>query len=120
MSHKEISDVQWNTIAPYLPKPAKTGRPRCDPIPEFDIFYDQYRLQHHGRIADVETFVVLNGQIQFDGIWDEDKTYSYFIASHGDKNRNWYNDVSIYANTWNHALDIYDNNSGLTKYIRYF
>ena len=30
------------------------------------------------------------------------------------------NGVSIYANTWNHALDIYDNNSGLTKYIRYF
>ena len=23
-----MSDVQWNTIAPQLPKPAKTGRPR--------------------------------------------------------------------------------------------
>ena len=28
MIHKEMSDVQWNTIAPQLPKPAKTGRPR--------------------------------------------------------------------------------------------
>ncbi len=23
-----MSDIQWNTIAPQLPKPAKTGRPR--------------------------------------------------------------------------------------------
>ena len=28
MIHKEMSDVQWNTIAPQLPKPAKTRRPR--------------------------------------------------------------------------------------------
>ncbi len=28
MIHKEISDAQWSTIAPQLPKPAKTGRPR--------------------------------------------------------------------------------------------
>ena len=25
-----MSETQWNTIASYLPKPAKTGRPRCD------------------------------------------------------------------------------------------
>lgn len=25
-----MSNVQWNTIAPQLPKPAKTGRPRND------------------------------------------------------------------------------------------
>ncbi len=30
MIHKEISDAQWSTIAPQLPKPAKTGRPRRD------------------------------------------------------------------------------------------
>ena len=30
MIHKEISDAQWNTIVKYLPKPAKTGRPRCE------------------------------------------------------------------------------------------
>ncbi len=30
MIHKEISDAQWNAIAPQLPKPAKAGRPRCD------------------------------------------------------------------------------------------
>ena len=30
MIHKEMSDVQWHTIAPQLPKPAKTGRPRND------------------------------------------------------------------------------------------
>lgn len=28
MIHKEMSDIQWNTIAPQLPKPAKTGRLR--------------------------------------------------------------------------------------------
>ncbi len=25
-----MSDSQWNTIVKHLPKPAKTGRPRCD------------------------------------------------------------------------------------------
>ncbi len=89
-----------------------------DPNPTLDAIYDQYRLQHFGRIADVETFVVLDGQIQFDGIWDQGNGYG--ISAHGDKTRTWSNGVTIYANTWNHALDIYDNNSGLTKYIRYF
>ena len=30
MIHKEITDKQWSTIKPYLPKSAKTGRPRSD------------------------------------------------------------------------------------------
>ena len=30
MIHKEMTDSQWNTIVKHLPKPAKTGRPRCD------------------------------------------------------------------------------------------
>ena len=30
MIHQELTNKQWSTIAPYLPKPAKTGRPRCD------------------------------------------------------------------------------------------
>jgi transposase len=30
MIHKEITDKQWKSIIPYLPKPARTGRPRCD------------------------------------------------------------------------------------------
>ena len=25
-----MTDSQWNTIVKHLPKPAKTGRPRCD------------------------------------------------------------------------------------------
>ena len=30
MIHKEITDKQWKSIEKYLPKPARTGRPRCD------------------------------------------------------------------------------------------
>ena len=30
MIHKEMTDSQWNTIVKHLPKPAKTGRPRCN------------------------------------------------------------------------------------------
>ena len=30
MIHKEITDKQWKSIIPHLPKPAKTGRPRAD------------------------------------------------------------------------------------------
>ncbi len=27
---KKLTDSQWNTIQPHLPKPSKTGRPRSD------------------------------------------------------------------------------------------
>ena len=30
MKFTEITNSQWNTIQPHLPKPAKTGRPRTD------------------------------------------------------------------------------------------
>jgi len=30
MQFTELSDKQWNMISKHLPKPAKTGRPRCD------------------------------------------------------------------------------------------
>lgn len=30
MRFTELTDSQWNTIQTHLPKPARTGRPRCD------------------------------------------------------------------------------------------
>lgn len=30
MRFTELTDSQWNTIKPHLPKPARTGRPRRD------------------------------------------------------------------------------------------
>ncbi len=30
MKFQELADSQWNAAVPYLPKPAKTGRPRAD------------------------------------------------------------------------------------------
>jgi len=30
MQFQELSDKQWNMIKSYLPKPARTGRPRAD------------------------------------------------------------------------------------------
>jgi len=30
MQFQELSDKQWNTIKPHIPKPARTGRPRSD------------------------------------------------------------------------------------------
>ncbi len=30
MKFTKMTDLQWNTIIPHLPKPAKTGRPRAD------------------------------------------------------------------------------------------
>lgn len=90
------------------------------PNPTLDAIYDQIRLEQYGRIADVETFIVKNGVIEFDYIWDEDKKYGDFFGAHGDKDRTYKNGVKIYANTWNHALDIYDNNRGMSKYIKYF
>jgi len=30
MQFQELTDKQWIVIKPHLPKPARTGRPRCD------------------------------------------------------------------------------------------
>lgn len=30
MKYQEITDSQWERIQKHLPKPARTGRPRCD------------------------------------------------------------------------------------------
>jgi len=30
MKFTELTDKQWSTIQRHIPKPAKTGRPRCD------------------------------------------------------------------------------------------
>jgi len=30
MKYRELTDNQWNMVQSHLPKPAKTGRPRCD------------------------------------------------------------------------------------------
>ena len=30
MQFQEISDSQWKMIQKHIPKPARTGRPRCD------------------------------------------------------------------------------------------
>ena len=30
MKYQELSDKQWEMIQKHLPKPARTGRPRCD------------------------------------------------------------------------------------------
>ncbi|MDH3361373.1 MAG: transposase [Nitrosopumilus sp.] len=30
MQFTELTDKQWNMILKYIPKPAHTGRPRCD------------------------------------------------------------------------------------------
>ncbi len=30
MKYQELSDKQWSMMQQHIPKPAKTGRPRCD------------------------------------------------------------------------------------------
>lgn len=30
MNFKELTDAQWEAMAPHLPNPARTGRPRAD------------------------------------------------------------------------------------------
>ena len=86
------------------------------PDPATDASYDAWRSIYYGRTYDLESFKVDNSGIHFSSIWDNNKPYAEYWGQHGDVNRNYYDGVSIYvSNVWNHAMDIYDNNPGMSK-----
>jgi hypothetical protein len=46
------------------------------PNPWIDWIYDWFRRRLYGRVEDIENFTVQNGVINFNDIWDNDKTYA--------------------------------------------
>jgi len=90
------------------------------PNPTWDAIYDAWRKLPpplgYGRIEDIESFTVQNGIINFDDIWDNDKTYAGWWGQHGDKTRNYTSNTKIFvSNVWNHAMDTLDKNPGMSK-----
>jgi hypothetical protein len=86
------------------------------PDPTIDILYDYWRQLYYGRIQDVESFVVTNGIIDFNGIWDNNRAYAEFYGQHGGMTRSYATNSKIYvSNVWNHAMDTVDKNSDMTK-----
>lgn len=84
------------------------------PDPITDAVYDAWRWLYYGRIEDIESFTVENNTINFNGIWDNDKTYAEPIGQHGNKTRSYGTTVYV-SNVWNHAMDRYDNNPSMGK-----
>lgn len=84
------------------------------PDPLTDAAYDAWRWLYYGRIEDIESFTVENNTINFNGIWDNDKTYAEPIGQHGNKTRSYGTTVYV-SNVWNHAMDKYDNNPSMGK-----
>lgn len=84
------------------------------PDPITDALYDVWRLLYYGRIEDIESFTVENNTINFNGIWDNDKTYAEPVGQHGNKTRSYGTTVYV-SNVWNHAMDKYDNNPSMSK-----
>jgi len=90
------------------------------PDPTLDAIYDAWRQIWYGRIEDVESFTIQNGVINFDDIWDNNKTYAEWWGQHGDKTRNYTSNTVVYvSNVWNHAMDTLDKNSKMNKVCWY-
>ncbi len=86
------------------------------PDPAWDAIYDAWRQAWYGRIEDIESFTIQDGVINFDDIWDNDKTYAEWWGQHGDKTRNYTSSTEVYvSNVWNHAMDTLDKNPSIDK-----
>jgi len=86
------------------------------PNPIWDAIYDIWRQIYYGRIEDIESFTVQDGIINFDDIWDNDKTYAEWWGQHGDKTRPYSASTVVYvSNVWNHAMDTLDKNPSMSK-----
>ncbi|MBE8538935.1 hypothetical protein [Geoglobus acetivorans] len=86
------------------------------PDPTLDATYDAWRLIWYGRTEDVESFTVQDGVINFNDIWDNNKTYAEWWGQHGDITRNYTSSTKVYvSNVWNHAMDTLDKNLGMDK-----
>ncbi len=86
----------------------------------WDAIYDTWRKLPpplgYGRIEDIESFTVQDGIINFDDIWDNDKTYAEWWGQHGDKTRDYTDNTKVFvSNVWNHAMDTLDKNPGMCK-----
>lgn len=86
------------------------------PDPTIDVLYDYWRQIYYGRIQDIESFVVTNGIIDFNGIWDNNRAYAEFYGQHGAMTRSYAATSKVYvSNVWNHAMDTLDKNTNLGK-----
>lgn len=87
------------------------------PNPVLDRIYDAWRKIWYGRTEDIEHFTVENGNIEFNGIYDNGHTYAHFTGQHGTATRTYTPWTTIYvSNVWNHAMDTSDKNPSLPEY----
>lgn len=85
------------------------------PDPWWDDFWDDWRQTYYGRTTDIESFTVDSSGINFNGIWDNDKTFAEFYGQHGNKVRSYSSGSPVYiSNVWNHAMDTSNENSGMS------
>ncbi|WP_067960121.1 hypothetical protein [Nitrosopumilus sp. Nsub] len=81
----------------------------------WDDFWDNWRSVQYGRTTDIESFYVTSAGINFNGIWDNDKTFAEFYGQHGNKVRSYSSGSPVYiSNVWNHAMDTTNENSGMS------
>ena len=67
------------------------------PDPTWDTIYDTWRQIWYGRIEDIESFTIQNGVINFDDIWDNNKTYAEWWGQHGDQTRDYTSNTVVYV-----------------------
>src|SRR3972149_4571020 len=88
------------------------------PDPTIDLLYDYWRQFYYGRSQDIESFIITNGVINFNDIWDNNKAYAEFYGQHGTITRNYAPNSRIFiSNVWNHAMDTFDKNPNIGKIL---
>ena len=84
------------------------------PNPWLDDWYDQYRLDAYGRIHDIEEFYVHSGGIYIPSAWSNGQDFFTWTPTHYGTTMS--HSTTIYvSNTWNHQMDITDENPGMPK-----
>lgn len=118
-SYQPRTCILWFCYGPfYNTKYTLYFKDEDHPDPIIDALYDFWRLIDYGRIEDIESFVVTNSIINFNGIWDNNRAFAEFVGQHGNMNRNYINsyDTKVYvSNVWNHAMDTIDKNTNIGK-----
>ncbi len=88
------------------------------PVPGIDQAYDLVRLNIYERIADVEVFYVQSNGINFLKTWSNGQDFGS-LGIHHTAIKPFSNTVYV-SNTWNHMMDVVDENTSKSKFTWLF
>ncbi len=116
--NNELYNVARETLSNCVVKYTLSFLDEDHPVPGIDQAYDQLRLKIHGRIADVEVFYVQSNGINFLETYSNGQDFGS-LGIHYTTIKPFSNTVYV-SNTWNHMMDVVDENSSKSKFTWLF